>query len=49
MAIMASKGPVLISSLLAETEREERSVVEAPRRSPAPREEVVVDWIWEAE
>jgi hypothetical protein len=24
-------------------------VVEEPRRSPAPREDEVVDWIWEAE
>lgn len=48
MAMMASKGPVRASSL-GETEREERSVVEAPRRSPAPRDEVVVDCIWEAE
>lgn len=29
--------------------REVRSVVEEPRRSPAEREEVCVDWIWEAE
>lgn len=46
MAMMASKGPEETGSL---TVREERSVVEEPRRSPAPREEVVVDWIWEAE
>jgi hypothetical protein len=50
MAMMASKGPEdaaeepVLSSL-----RAVRSVVELPSRSPAPREEEVVDWIWEAE
>jgi hypothetical protein len=50
IAMMASKGPedvveepdALMSSAV-------RSVVLDPRRSPAPREEEVVDWIWEAE
>ena len=50
MAMIASNGPEdaeeepVLSSL-----RAVRSVVELPRRSPAPREEEVVDWIWEAE
>lgn len=50
MAIMASKGPeevVLLPCL--SRDRDVRSVVLLPRRSPAPREEEVVDWIWEAE
>ena len=50
MAMMASKGPeealeVPLWFMLSAV----RSVVEEPRRSPAPREEEVVDWIWEAE
>lgn len=45
MAIMASKGPVEV----VELEREVRSEVEPPRRSPALAEELVEDWIWEAE
>lgn len=49
MAIIASKGPVEVASLVV-VGREARSVVEAPRRSPAdvplPDE---VDWTWEAE
>jgi len=50
MAIMASKGPEDVTDVpWGERERDWRSVVEAPRRSPAPREEEVVDWIWEAE
>ena len=50
MAIIASKGPddaaedPVLSSF-----RAVRSVVEDPSRSPAPREEDVVPWIWEAE
>jgi hypothetical protein len=45
MAMMASKGPEEVIGGF----REVRSVVDEPRRSPAPREEVVVLWIWEAE
>lgn len=49
MAIMASKGPdEVVDFPSAERESAVRSVVEEPRRSPAPREEVVVDWTWEA-
>lgn len=44
MAIMASKGPVE----LLDVEREARSEVEAPRRSPAFAEALVEDWIWDA-
>lgn len=47
MAIMASKGPDEAAPGLASSEV--RSLVLEPRRSPAPREEEVVDWIWEAE
>lgn len=46
MAIRASKGAVVGG---AETERDVRSEVEEPRRSPAEREDVDVDWTWEAE
>lgn len=50
MAIMASKGPEdVVLAPLESNERAVRSDVLDPRRSPAPREEVVVDWIWEAE
>jgi hypothetical protein len=50
IAIMASKGPEEATDepvwlrLMAV-----RSVVLEPNKSPAPREEDVVDWIWEAE
>lgn len=50
MAMMASNGP---EEAAEEPDlsrlRAVRSVVELPSRSPAPREEEVVDWIWEAE
>ena len=50
MAIMASKGPDdVVDFPSAPRESAVRSVVEEPRRSPAPREDEVVDWIWEAE
>jgi len=58
MAIMASKGAdedeeegaeVEVDKGLLLRERDVRSVVDEPRRSPAPSEEAVVDWIWEAE
>lgn len=49
MAMMASKGAVEEVFGVSETEREVRSVVEAPSRSPAERVEVCVLWIWEAE
>ena len=50
MAIMASKGPEeVVDFPSAPRESAVRSVVEEPRRSPAPRDEEVVDWIWEAE
>jgi hypothetical protein len=43
MAMMASKGPELVVEVpVLSSERAVRSVVEDPRRSPAPREEVVV-------
>jgi hypothetical protein len=45
MAIIASKGPEEVLDSFMDV----RSLVEPPRRSPAPREEEVVDWIWEAE
>ncbi len=45
MAMMASKGPEEVEGFV----REVRSVVDEPSRSPAPREEVAVLWIWEAE
>lgn len=49
IAIIASKGPEDdLEDPSAERERDVKSVVEAPSRSPAPREEEVVDWIWEA-
>lgn len=48
MAMMASKGAV-DAPWDCDAEREVRSVVEEPRRSPAEREEVCVDWIWDAE
>ena len=45
MAIMASKGPEeVVDFPSADRESAVRAVVEEPRRSPAPREEVVVDW-----
>lgn len=47
---MASKGPAEdwgVPDL--SSERAVRSEVLEPSRSPAPREEEVVDWIWEAE
>jgi hypothetical protein len=50
--MIASNGVVEEGSgVVEEMEREGRSVVEEPRRSPAVRDEVpvVVDWIWEAE
>lgn len=47
MAIIASKGPDKVEVVLGSSAV--RSVVEPPKRSPAPREEDVVDWIWEAE
>jgi len=47
---MASKGPEeVVDFPSAESESAVRSVVDEPSRSPAPREEEVVDWIWEAE
>ena len=50
MAIIASKGPEDVVDVPDGLRfRAVRSVVEEPRRSPAPREEEVVDWIWEAE
>jgi hypothetical protein len=50
MAIIASKGPEEVVDFPS-TERESavRSVELEPSRSPAPRDEDVVDWIWEAE
>ena len=48
MAMMASKGAVE-AAVWDCVGREVRSVVEEPRRSPAEREELCVDWIWEAE
>ncbi len=46
MAIMASNGPEEVMALpSAERDRAARSVVLEPSRSPAPREEEVVDWI----
>lgn len=44
MAMMASKGPEEGALWLAV-----RSGVLPLSRSPAPREDEVVDWIWEAE
>ena len=50
MAMMASKGPEEEVDVPFESRfRAVRSVVLEPRRSPAPREEEVVDWIWDAE
>jgi len=50
MAIIASKGSEDVLDFPSEvSESAVRSVVLEPRRSPAPREEEVVDWIWEAE
>jgi hypothetical protein len=50
MATMASKGPEEAVGLpSAERESVVRSVALEPSKSPAPREEEVVDWIWEAE
>jgi len=49
MAITASKGCVDAAEEPAGVRfKAVRSLVEEPRRSPAPREEEVVDWIWEA-
>lgn len=42
MAIMASKGPVDVAEAVG---KDVRSVVEAPRRSPAEEDEAVEDWI----
>jgi hypothetical protein len=47
MAMTASKGPDRESEELGVGF--ERSVLEPPRRSPAPREEAVEPWTWEAE
>jgi len=47
MAIMASKGAEEVVD--CGVEERVRSVVEAPRRSPAEREEEDVDCTWEAE
>jgi hypothetical protein len=50
MATIASKGPEEEAGVPLESRfRAVRSVVLEPSRSPAPREEEVVDWIWEAE
>lgn len=46
MAMRASKGPEDVDGVV---ERELRSVVEEPSRSPAESEDVLVFWIWEAE
>jgi len=47
---MASKGPEeVVDFPSADSESAVRSVADEPSRSPAPREEEVVDWIWEAE
>lgn len=48
MAMMASKGAV-DEELEGRVAEVVRSDVLDDKRSPAPREEVVVDWIWEAE
>lgn len=47
MAIMASKGAV--DAALGVVAVAVRSEVELESRSPAPRDDEVVDWIWEAE
>lgn len=47
MAMRASKGAD-DADVGGAVEREARSVVELPRRSPALAEEVEADWIWEA-
>jgi hypothetical protein len=50
MAMIASNGPEEEADAPLESRfRAVRSVVLEPRRSPAPRDEEVVDWIWEAE
>jgi len=50
MAMIASKGPEeAVDEPLESRFMDVRSVVLEPSRSPAPREEDVVDWIWEAE
>lgn len=46
MAIIASKGPVDVAEGV---DMDVRSVVDAPKRSPADEEEAVEDWICEAE
>lgn len=49
MAMTASKGCLeAVEDPDLSSERAVRSLVEEPRRSPAPREEEVVDWIWDA-
>ena len=49
IAITASKGCVDAAEDPAGVRlRAVRSLVEEPSKSPAPREEDVVDWIWEA-
>lgn len=48
IAMRASKGAVLVGGEEVR-DREVRSEVEEPRRSPAEREEVDVDWTWDAE
>ena len=47
MAMMASNGAA--DALDVFEASAVRSVDEDPSRSPAPRDEEVVDWIWEAE
>jgi len=56
MAIMASKGavegdlpPLVVAVVEVDVGRSVREGVEEERRSPAPRVDVVVDWIWDAE
>jgi hypothetical protein len=48
MAMMASNGAVDAAAAVV-VGRDVRSVELDPKRSPAPRVELVVDWIWEAE
>lgn len=48
--MIASKGPEDVVLLPLESrDSAVRSVVLLPSRSPAPRDDDVVDWIWEAE
>jgi hypothetical protein len=50
MAIIASNGPdAVVDEPSLSRLRAVRSVVEAPSRSPAPRDEVVLPWFCEAE